>query len=382
MSKRSLVLSSMLLTAVLATACGAPATGAVLLPSDTPAPVSIPTSPSVTSPAPAPTQGMIQLTGAGATFPYPLYSRWFYDYAFVDNTVQFNYQAIGSGGGIQQITAKTVDFGASDAILSSTQLNAAPSLHMFPTVAGAVVPAYNVKELNGKQPLVLDGATLSAIYLGTISKWNDPAIAALNPGLALPNKDIIVAHRSDGSGTTFIFTSYLSAVSPDWKSKVGASTSVQWPVGLGGKGNDGVSGIISQNDGSLGYIEYAYAVQNKLGFANMVNAAGSTETASVQTTQNAMNDFGTQMPDTLARLIVNAPGKDSWPIAGYTYFLVYLNQTDCAKATKQVQFLHWALTDGTKDVQSLDYVPLPDAIRSQDFATLGTMTCNGAPVTP
>jgi len=382
MSKRSLVLSSMLLTAVLATACGAPATGAVLLPTDTPAPVSIPTSPSVTSPAPAPTQGMIQLTGAGATFPYPLYSRWFYDYAFVDNTAQFNYQAIGSGGGIQQITAKTVDFGASDAILSSTQLNAAPSLHMFPTVAGAVVPAYNVKELNGKQPLVLDGATLSAIYLGTISKWNDPAIAALNPGLALPNKDIIVAHRSDGSGTTFIFTSYLSAVSPDWKSKVGASTSVQWPVGLGGKGNDGVSGIISQNDGSLGYIEYAYAVQNKLGFANMANAAGSTETASVQTTQNAMNDFGTQMPDTLARLIVNAPGKDSWPIAGYTYFLVYLNQTDCAKATKLVQFLHWALTDGTKDVQSLDYVPLPDAIRSQDFATLGTMTCNGAPVTP
>ena len=382
MRPRSVVLSLTLAAAVLLGACAAPTPTAVVLPTDTSAPAAMPTTPPQPTPALAATQGMLQLTGAGATFPYPLYSRWFYDYAFVDHNVQFNYQAIGSGGGIQQVTAKTVDFGASDAILSSDQLNAAPSLHMFPTVAGAVVPAYNVKELNGKAPIVLNGATLAGIYLGTIKKWDDPALAALNPGVTLPSKDIIVAHRSDGSGTTFIFTSFLSAVSSDWKSKVGASTSVQWPVGLGGKGNDGVSGIISQNDGSIGYIEYAYAVQNKLAFANMVNAAGTTVTASVQTTQNAMNDFGGQMPDTLARLIVNAPGQNSWPIAGYTYLLVYLNQTDCGKAQKLVQFIHWALTDGTKDAQALSYVPLPDAIRNQDFTTLGTMTCNGASVTP
>jgi phosphate transport system substrate-binding protein len=332
---------------------------------------------------PAPTQaaaGSIALTGAGATFPYPVYSTWFYNYAFVDPSVKFNYQSIGSGGGIQQITKKTVDFGASDAILTSDQLAAAPSLQMFPMVAGAVVPSYNVSELKDAKPLIFDGSTLANIFLGKITKWNDPAIAALNPGVTLPDKSIVVAHRSDGSGTSFIFTSYLSAVSDEWKTKVGASTSVQWPVGLGGKGNEGVSGLIAQNDGAIGYIELAYAIQNKLAMASMKNQAGTTLQASIETTQNAMSDFSGQMPDTLARLIVNAPGANSWPISGYTYFLVYMNQTDCTKASKIVQFMHWALTSGTKYASDLDYVPLPDAVRTQVFNKLDQLTCNGQPL--
>jgi phosphate transport system substrate-binding protein len=320
------------------------------------------------------------MNGAGATFPFPLYSRWFYEYAFVDPSVKFNYQSIGSGAGIQQITAKTVDFAGSDAILNADQLAAAPGVQMFPAVAGAVVPTYNVSELKDANPLVLDGTTLSNIFLGRITKWNDPAIAALNPGLSLPDKDIIVVHRSDGSGTTFIFTSYLSAVSADWKDTVSSSTSVEWPVGLGGKGNEGVSGTVSQNDGSIGYVELAYAQQNKLAMAKLVNAAGNTVEAAPETTQNAMADFGGEMPDTLARLIVNAPGANSWPIAGYTYLLLYMDQTDCSKAQKLVQFIHWALTDGSQYAQELNYVPLPDNVRSLVFNRLDQVTCNGQPL--
>ncbi len=340
--------------------------------------------PSTATPGGPPTPelpaGSVQISGAGATFPYPLYSRWFYQYASVDPSVQFNYQAIGSGGGIQQITAKTVDFAGSDAILTQEQLDAAPGLQMFPSVAGAVVPTYNVAELNDASPLILDGATLSGIFLGTITKWNDPAIAALNPGPALPDKDIIVVHRSDGSGTTFIFTSYLSAVSTQWQSTVGSNTSVEWPVGLGGKGNDGVSGTVRQNDGAIGYIELAYAEQNGLPTAELVNAAGRTVAASPQTTQYAMSDFGSDMPATLAQLIVNAPGADSWPIAGYTYLLLYMDQTDCTKAQKLVEFVHWAQTDGQQYAQELSYVPLPDNVRTLVFDKLGQITCNGQPL--
>ena len=342
--------------------------------SSTPAPSGAASSPN----APA---GSIQITGAGATFPFPLYSQWFYQYAFVDPSVKFNYQSIGSGGGIQQITQKTVDFGASDAILTQDQLTAAPSLQMFPSVAGGDVAVYNVAELQGKAPLVLDGPTLANIFLGKITNWNDPAIAALNSGLALPDKPITVIHRSDGSGTTFIFTDYLSNVSPDWKSTVGNSTSVQWPVGLGGKGNEGVSGTLAQTDGSIGYVELAYATQNKLSVASLINAAGKTVTASIDSVSAAMADFGGQMPATLARSIVNAPGATSWPISGYTYLLVYLNPTDCAKATKIAQFITWALgTDGSKYATSLQYVPLPDAVHQQDLAKLKTITCNGQPL--
>ena len=331
-------------------------------------------------PTASPAAGTIQMSGAGATFPFPLYSRWFYEYAFVDPAVKFNYQSIGSGGGIKQITAKTVDFGGSDAILNEEQYAAAPGIQMLPSVAGAVVPTYNVSELKDKDPLALDAVTLTNIFLGKITNWNDPAIVALNPGLALPDKDIVVVHRSDGSGTTFIFTDYLSTVSEEWKNTVGNGSSVEWPAGLGGKGNEGVAGTVGQNDGSIGYVELAYAKQNKLSIAKMVNAAGNTVEASAVTTQNAMADFGGDMPDSLARSIVDASGQDSWPIAGYTYLLVYLDQTDCAKAKKLVEFIQWALTDGSTYAEQLDYVPLPDNVRQLVFDRLGQITCNGAPL--
>lgn len=327
-----------------------------------------------------PSTGSIQMNGAGATFPFPLYSRWFYEYAFVDPSVKFNYQSIGSGGGIKQITAKTVDFAGSDAILNEEQFAAAPGIQMLPSVAGAVVPTYNVSELAEQEALVLDAAALSNIFLGKITKWNDPAIATLNPNLTLPDKDIIVVHRSDGSGTTFIFTDYLSSVSEEWKNSVGQGTSVEWPVGLGGKGNEGVAGTISQNDGAIGYVELAYAKQNKLAIAKMVNAAGNVVEASSETTQNAMADFGGEMPDVLARSIVNAPGENSWPIAGYTYLLIYMDQTDCVKAKKLVDFIRWALIDGSQYATELEYVPLPDNVRELVFAKLDQVTCNGQPL--
>jgi phosphate transport system substrate-binding protein len=329
----------------------------------------------------APAAGSVQISGAGATFPFPLYSKWFYDYAYVQPAVKFNYQSIGSGGGIQQITKKTVDFGASDAILNAEQTAAAPGIQMFPTVAGADVVAYNLAALKDQPPLVLDGTTVANIFLGKITKWNDAAIQALNPGVTLPDQDIIVVHRSDGSGTTYIFTDYLSKVSPDWASQVGNATSVKWPVGLGGKGNEGVTGTLTQNDGALGYVELAYAIANKLPVTKLVNASGSTVEANSAATQAAMDDFAGQMPDTLAISIVNAPGKEAWPIAGYTYLLLYMDQTDCAKATAIRDFLKWAWgPDGTKDATDLNYVPLPDAIKTRDLARLAQVTCNGAPL--
>ncbi len=321
----------------------------------------------------------IQMTGAGATFPYPLYSRWFYDYAFVDPSVKFNYQSIGSGGGIQQITAKTVDFGASDAILSDQQLGAAPGLQMFPTVAGAEALVVNLKGVT--QKIKFPYTSIADIFLGKITKWNDPVLTAANPGLNLPDEDIIVVHRSDGSGTTYIFTDYLSSVSNDWKTTVGKGTSVQWPVGLGGKGNEGVYGTVSQNEGAIGYVELAYAVQNKAIINSIQNSSGAYVDPSPETTQSAMNDFGTEMGDKLALSIVNAPSATSYPIAGYTYILMYMDQQDCAKATKAVQFFNWAYSAaGDKDATDLQYVPLPSAIKDQVTAKLAQITCQGAPL--
>jgi phosphate transport system substrate-binding protein len=333
------------------------------------------------SSAPTAAAGAISITGAGSTFVNPIFSTWFYRYAFVDPSVAFNYQAIGSGAGIQQITAKTVDFGASDAILTSDQITAAPSIQMYPDIAGATVLAYNISALKGQPPITLDGTTTASIFLGKITNWNDPAIATLNPGVTLPDLPIVVVHRSDGSGTTFIFTDYLSNVSPDWKTQVGNSTSVQWPVGLGGKGNDGVTGVVTQTDGAIGYIELAYATQNKLTFANMNNAAGKNVTASVDSTTAALNDFSGQMPDTLARSIVNAPGAASWPIAGYSYLLLYQQATDCTKAQKIVEWFRWALGPaGTGYATPLQYVPVPANVQQQEQAKLAQMTCNGQPI--
>jgi phosphate transport system substrate-binding protein len=333
---------------------------------------------------PAPKAGSVLINGAGATFPFPLYSRWFYEYAFVDTTVRFNYQSIGSGGGIAQITAKTVDFGASDAILTADQYAKAPGIQMIPIVAGAIVPIYNIKGEDGKvitDTIKFPRTALADIYLGKIKKWNDPVLAQANPNIKLPNKDIVVVARSDGSGTTFAYTDYLSQVSAEWKEKVGQGTSVKWPTGLGGKGNEGVAGTVSQNDGAIGYVEFAYAKQNKLAYGAVQNKAGEYVTATVEAVQAAMADFGTNMGDKLALSIADAPGKNSWPIASYTYLLIYMDQTDCVKGKKVVEFINWGLSDaGAKFAKELDYVPLPATVQKAVVDKLSKVTCGGKPL--
>ncbi len=358
--KYQILLSIICLASILLSACGSAASAAQ---------TNKGTFAASTQPA-----GSVQINGAGATFPYPLYSRWFYDYAFVDTSVKFNYQSIGSGGGIKQITEKTVDFGASDAILNDDQLTAALGIQMFPTVAGAEAIVVNLKGDDGNpltEPIHFPYTSIADIYLGKITKWNDPVLTAANPDLKLPNKDIIVVHRSDGSGTTYIFTDYLSKVSAEWMAQVGNATSVKWPVGLGGKGNEGVYGTVSQNDGAIGYVELAYAIQNKATLNLLQNKAGEYVAPSPDSTQAAMGDFGTALGDKLAISIVDGPSQASYPIAGYTYLLLYMSQTDCVKAQKLVQFMKWALgPDGAKSAAELQYVPLPQTIKDQVVAKL------------
>jgi phosphate transport system substrate-binding protein len=298
----------------------------------------------------------MMINGAGATFPYPIYSKWFDEYAKVDPSVRFNYQSIGSGGGQKQIMAQTVDFGASDGPMSNENLAKAPGkiLHI-PTVAGAVVISYN---LPGNPAVKFDGQTIADIYLGKITKWNDPRIAALNPGTKLPDNDIVVVHRSDGSGTTFIFTDYLSKVSPEWKQKAGNNTSVSWPTGLGGKGNEGVSGQVKQTPGAIGYVELIYALQNKMSFADMKNAAGQVVKPSLESVTAALSTA--EIPDDFRFSMTNAPGSDAYPIAGATWLLVYQQQKDPAKGKKLVEFLKWSLTKGEQMAKDLNYAPLPD----------------------
>jgi phosphate transport system substrate-binding protein len=324
--------------------------------------------------------GSIQLTGAGATFPFPLYSRWFYEYAFVDPAVRFNYQSIGSGGGIRQITAKTVDFGASDAILNDEQKAAAADLEMFPTVAGAVVVAYNVKDTDGNDipgGLKLTPDVIADIFLGKITQWDDSRLVTLNPDAKLATQDIVVAHRSDGSGTSFLFTSYLSQVSEDWKTQVGASTSVEWPVGLGGKGNEGVAGVVREQPGGLGYIELAYAEQNKIPYAFVQNQAGKFIEPTLDSTTAASNAFGSEMPEDMGQLLVNAPGDDSYPIAGYTFLLIYKDMPDCTKAHKLAEFVQWALGKGDQYATDLLYAPLGTSVEQKVIERLQGLTCEG-----
>jgi phosphate transport system substrate-binding protein len=298
------------------------------------------------------------INGAGATFPFPIYSKWFNEYAKVDPSVQFNYQSIGSGGGQKQILSETVDFGASDGPMSDDNLARAPrTLWHFPTVAGADVITYN---LPGNPKLKIDGPTIAGIFLGTITKWNDPAISGRNPGVNLPDMDIVVIHRSDGSGTTYIFTDYLSKVSPAWKEKVGKGTSVSWPSGIGGKGNEGVSGQIKQVPGSVGYIELAYAKQNQLAYADVKNSAGNYITPSIESVTEALATA--DIPDDFRFSMVNPPGAQAYPISGATWLLVYAEQKDHAKGEKLVQFLKWAYSDGEKLAPGLNYAPLPDAL--------------------
>jgi phosphate transport system substrate-binding protein len=303
----------------------------------------------------------MMINGAGATFPYPIYSKWFDEYAKVDPSVRFNYQSIGSGGGQKQILAQTVDFGASDGPMSDDNLAKAPGkiLHI-PTVAGAVVLTYN---LSGNPSLKLDGDTIAGIYLGQIKKWNDPKITALNPGAKLPDQDIVVVHRSDGSGTTFIFTDYLSKVSPEWKQKAGNNTSVNWPAGIGGKGNEGVSGQVKQTPGAIGYVELIYALQNKMPYADIKNAAGQFVKPTIESVTAALATAN--IPDDFRFSMTNAPGNDAYPIAGATWLLVYEQQKDPAKGKKLVEFLKWALTKGEGMVKELNYAPLPDEVQQR-----------------
>ena len=303
----------------------------------------------------------MMINGAGATFPYPICSKWFDEYAKVDPSVRFNYQSIGSGGGQKQILAQTVDFGASDGPMSDDNLTKAPGkiLHI-PTVAGAVVMTYN---LPGNPALKLDGETIADIFLGKIKKWNDPKIAALNPGAKLPENEIVVAHRSDGSGTTFIFTDYLSKVSAEWKQKAGNNTSVNWPTGIGGKGNEGVSGQVKQTPGAIGYVELIYAIQNKMPYAEVKNAAGQFVKASIESVTAALGTAN--IPDDFRFSMTNAPGESAYPIAGATWLLVYEQQKDPAKGKKLIEFLKWAMTKGEGMAKDLNYAPLPNEVQQR-----------------
>jgi phosphate transport system substrate-binding protein len=298
------------------------------------------------------------INGAGATFPQQIYTKWFDEYQKVDPSVRFNYQGIGSGGGQKQILAETVDFGASDGPMSDDNLAKAPrTLWHFPTVSGAVALSYN---LDGNPQLRLDGPTVAGIFLGKITKWNDLAIAGQNPGVTLPDEDIVVVHRSDGSGTSFIFTDYLSSVAPAWKETVGKGVSVKWPVGLGGKGNAGVAGQVKQTPGAIGYVELAYAHQNKLPFADLKNSSGNYITPTVDSVTAA--GASATIPDDFRFSMVNSSGEKAYPIAGTTWLLIYAEQKDHAKGEKLVQFLKWAYTDGEAFASGLDYAPLPDAL--------------------
>ncbi|MEW6086832.1 MAG: phosphate ABC transporter substrate-binding protein PstS [bacterium] len=308
---------------------------------------------------------LLLINGAGATFPYPIYSKWFYEYAKIDETVNFNYQSIGSGGGIRQITEKTVDFGATDGPMTDEQLNkAGGEMFHIPMVAGAVVLTYNLPDVraNNHSPLRFSPDVVADIFMGKIKKWNDQKIARDNPGVNLPDKKIVVVHRSDGSGTTYIFVDYLSEISGVWKSKVGKGTSINWPVGLGGKGNEGVTGLVKQTPGSIGYVELAYAVKNKLPYGDIKNSAGNFITPSLESVTRALDAKVDTMPSDFRVSLVNPPGKDAYPVAGLTWILVYKNQNDKAKGEKIVRFLNWAVTDGQKYAPELLYAPLPDSL--------------------
>src|SRR5579871_406936 len=304
--------------------------------------------------------GQTTLNGAGATFPNPMYSKWFSEYHKIHSDVQVNYQPIGSGGGIRQVTAGTVDFGASDMPMTDKQLQDAKfKILNIPTVLGAVVPAYNIPGVSGE--VTFTPEALAGIFLGKISKWNDKAITSANPGMNFPDKDIIVVHRSDGSGTTFIFTDYLSKVSPEWKNQVGADTSVKWPLGMGGKGNEGVAGYVRNLAGSIGYVELIYAIQNNIPYGSVRNSSGVFLKATLQGVTAAAAS-APKMPADFRVSITNAPGKDAYPISSFTWLLIPAQSKDPAKGKILSDFLNWMVTDGQKMTEALSYAPLPENV--------------------
>ncbi len=339
--------------------------------------------------------GSITINGAGATFPLPIYTEWVYAYQYVDPSVVLNYQGIGSGGGKKGIIDGTIDFAGSDSVLKAEEYTAGKDLQMYPAVAGAVVPIYNIafeKYDPAKDPalpaLILDRQTLADIYSAKIKTWNDPAILALNPGLKdkLPAKQITAVHRSDGSGTTEIFTNALAVFSKDWEGKAGSA--VEWPVdkagnGIGGKGNQGVAGAVQNTPNALGYVELNYAVANKIPFAQMVNKAGKTVTADAKSLSSAINDFASAFSDKLTAKIVDGAGDGSWPIAGYSYLILHTSSMkDCVKAQKLLEYIVWTLNDGAaaKKAADLGYAVLPDAVKQTVLAKLGEVTCDSKPV--
>jgi phosphate transport system substrate-binding protein len=319
-----------------------------------------------------PAFGQTTLNGAGATFPNPIYSKWFSEYHKLHPDIEVNYQSIGSGGGIRQVTEGTVDFGASDMPMTDGQLAEAQTklktnVLNIPSVLGAVVPAYNIPGVSGDVKFTPDA--LAGIFLGKITKWNDKAITGVNPGVNFPDKDIIVVHRSDGSGTTFIWTDYLSKVSADWKGEVGSNTSVKWPVGLGGKGNEGVAGLIRQMQGGIGYVELIYAIQNSIPYGSVRNAAGNFVKASLEGVTAAAAS-APKMPADFRVSITDAPGKDAYPISSFTWLLIPQQSKDAAKGKILADFLSWMATDGQKMTAALSYAPLPEGVVQKERETI------------
>jgi len=309
------------------------------------------------------------LNGAGATFPYPIYSKWFNEYHNQHSDIQINYQSIGSGGGIRQVQAGTVDFGATDGPMTDEQIaqSKVKVLHI-PTVLGAVVPAYNILGVSGEVKFTAEA--LAGIFLGRISKWNDKAITSANPGINLPDQNITVVHRSDGSGTTYIFTDYLSKVSRDWQGTVGKGTSVKWPVGIGGKGNEGVAGSIRQLPGSIGYIELIYAMQNKIPYGSVQNSSKNFVKASLETTTAAA--VGVKMPADFRVSITDPPGKSAYPIASFTWLLIPTHPADANKGKILKDFLFWMLDKGQTMVEALSYAPLPKDVVEKEKAAISS----------
>lgn len=321
----------------------------------------------------------VRLTGAGATFPNPIYQKWFSEYNKAHANLKFDYQSIGSGGGIRQVSEGTVDFGGSDAPMKDEDLKAAKGeiLHI-PTVLGADVITYNLPAVSTE--LKFTPETIAGIFLGSIKKWNDPQVASSNPGVTLPSSDITVIHRSDGSGTTFVFTDYLSKVSPEWKEKVGAGTSVNWPVGNGAKGNEGVMGQVKQTPNSIGYVELIYAEQNKLPYASVRNFAGEFVRPALESITAAAASVAGQIPADLRVSITNAPGASAYPISSFTYLLVYKEQQDQAKGKALVDFLWWAIHDGEQMAKDLLYAPLPQEVVKKAEQKIDSITHQGKPL--
>ncbi len=369
-----------------ATAPVKPATAPAVAPAANPSTVPAAAKPAATVPGLGIIKGAFEgeaksLTGAGATFPAALYSKWFDEYNKLTG-VKVNYQSIGSGGGIKSISDSTVDFGATDGPMNDEQLKAAKSgeiLHV-PMALGAVVPTYNIPGIT--EALKITPETLSAMYLGTITKWNDPKLVSDNPALKDVNKDIIVVYRSDGSGTTYIFTDYLAAISPEWKSKVGSATSVKWPVGIGGKGNEGVAGEVKQNQYTLGYVELIYAVQNKLGVAHMKNSTGKFVEPKLDSVTAAAAGIGDKIAPDLRASIVNAPGESAYPISGFTWLLAYKAQSDKPKALALTRLMWWSIYDAQKFNADLGYAPLPEAIVAKAAEKIKSITVGGEPAFP